>query len=61
LIAEVDGWQSNGTRSAFEDDRARDARLRLLGFDVLRFTWRQLEDDGPAVAKIIRALLHAEA
>lgn len=61
LIVEVDGWESHGTRSAFEDDRARDARLRLLGFDVLRFTWRQLEDDAPAVAKTIRALLHAVA
>ena len=45
LVVEVDGWESHGTRSAFEDDRARDARLKLLGFDVLRFTWRQVEDD----------------
>jgi very-short-patch-repair endonuclease len=55
------GGNPYGTRSAFEDDRARDARLRLLGFDVLRFTWRQLEDDAPSVAKTIRALLHAVA
>lgn len=61
LIVEVDGWESHGTRSAFEEDRARDARLRLLGFDVLRFTWRQLEEDSPAVARAIRALLHAAA
>ena len=61
LIVEVDGWESHGTRSAFEEDRARDARLRLRGFDVLRFTWRQLEEDSPAVARAIRALLHAAA
>ncbi len=61
LIVEVDGWESHGTRSAFEDDRARDARLRLLGFDVLRFTWRQVADDGAYVAKAIRTLLHAAA
>jgi very-short-patch-repair endonuclease len=61
LIVEVDGWESHGTRSAFEEDRARDARLRLLGFNVLRFTWRQLEEDSPAVARAIRALLHAAA
>jgi very-short-patch-repair endonuclease len=39
LIVEVDGWESHRTRSAFEEDRARDARLKLLGSDVLRFTW----------------------
>ena len=61
LIVEVDGWESHGTRSAFEDDRARDARLRLLGFDVLRFTWRQVADDGAYVAKAIRTLLRAAA
>ena len=61
LFVEVDGWESHGTRSAFEDDRARDARLRLLGFDVLRFTWRQLADDGANVAKAIRRLLRAAA
>lgn len=61
LIVEVDGWESHSTRSAFEDDRARDARLRLLGFDVLRFTWRQVEDDGAYVAKAIRTLLRAAA
>ena len=34
LIVEVDGWDSHRTRSAFEEDRARDARLaaaRLRG------------------------------
>jgi len=31
LIVEVDGWGSHGTRSAFEEDRARDARLATLG------------------------------
>jgi very-short-patch-repair endonuclease len=57
LIVEADGWESHGTRSAFEEDRARDARLKVLGFDVLRFTWRQIESDSAAVAATIRALL----
>ena len=43
LVVEMDGWQCHRTRSAFEEDRARDARLKLLGFEVLRFTWRQVE------------------
>jgi very-short-patch-repair endonuclease len=57
LIVEVDGWESHRTRSAFEEDRARDARLKLLGFEVLRFTWRQVENERRGVAGTIRALL----
>jgi very-short-patch-repair endonuclease len=61
LVVEVDGWESHRTRSAFEDDRARDARLKLRGLDVLRFTWWQLDDDAPDVARTIRGLLRAAA
>jgi len=57
LIVEVDGWEAHRTRSAFEHDRARDARLKLLGYDVLRFTWRQVEADPRIVAGTIRVLL----
>jgi very-short-patch-repair endonuclease len=57
LIVEVDGWESHGTRSAFEEDRARDARLKLLGYDVLRFTWWQVGSDAHTVAATVRALL----
>jgi very-short-patch-repair endonuclease len=57
LIVEVDGWESHRTRSAFEEDRARDARLTVLGYQVLRYTWRQVEDDASAVAQTVRELL----
>jgi very-short-patch-repair endonuclease len=57
LIVEVDGWESHRSRSAFEEDRARDAWLKVLGYDVLRFTWRQIETDASSVAAAIRALL----
>jgi very-short-patch-repair endonuclease len=57
LIVEVDGWESHRTRSAFEEDRARDARLKLLGSDVLRFTWRRIETDAAAVTAAIRGML----
>jgi very-short-patch-repair endonuclease len=61
LVAEVDGWESHRTRSAFEVDRARDVRLALLGYEVVRFTWRQIGDDGQGVAKTIRALLRVRS
>jgi very-short-patch-repair endonuclease len=57
LIVEVDGWDAHRSRSAFEEDRVRDARLKLLGYEVVRFTWRRLSRDRSAVAKTIRALL----
>lgn len=61
LIVEVDGWGSHGTRSAFEEDRARDARLATLGYSVVRFTWRQVTRDPSGVAATIRALLRARS
>jgi very-short-patch-repair endonuclease len=59
LVVEVDGWEGHGSKSAFEDDRARDARLTSLGYRVLRFTWRQLNDEPGEVAAILRQLLTA--
>jgi very-short-patch-repair endonuclease len=57
LIVEVDGWEAHRTRSAFEEDRARDVRLRLLGYTVVRFTWRQLTEHPGEVAATVRAFL----
>ena len=57
LIVEVDGWETHGTRTAFEDDRARDAWLTAQGYRVVRFTWRQVTREGPLVAGTVRQLL----
>jgi very-short-patch-repair endonuclease len=57
LVVEVDGWDSHRSRSAFEEDRSRDARLALLGYRVVRFTWRQIDHDRAGVARTIRELL----
>lgn len=43
LIVELDGYESHGTRAAFERDRARDRRLVADGWRVARITWRQIE------------------
>jgi very-short-patch-repair endonuclease len=61
LIVEVDGWESHRTRSAFEEDRARDASLAVLGYEVVRFTWRQISEEGPGVARTLRVLLRARS
>jgi len=57
LIVETDGWEGHRGRQAFEDDRERDAYLRLRGYEVLRFTWRQLVNNPGFVAAVLRRYL----
>ncbi|HEX6117570.1 MAG TPA: type IV toxin-antitoxin system AbiEi family antitoxin domain-containing protein [Solirubrobacterales bacterium] len=57
LVAETDGWETHGTRRAFERDRRRDQLLLRAGYRTVRFTWRQLRDDPAWVAETVRAAL----
>jgi very-short-patch-repair endonuclease len=57
LVVETDGWQGHRGRVAFEADRAKDLELKLLGYEVVRFTYRQVEKRPAAVAAKLRALL----
>ena len=41
-IVEVDGYETHGTRTAFQSDRARDRRLKLMGYDTVHFTWHDV-------------------
>lgn len=59
LVVELDGYEFHHTRAAFERDRARDARLQLAGYSVLRVTHRMLEREPAAVTARIRGLLAA--
>jgi very-short-patch-repair endonuclease len=57
LVVETDGWDAHRGRQAFEDDRVRDAYLRLRGYEVLRFSWRQVFDDPKSVVAVLRRYL----
>jgi hypothetical protein len=59
LIVETDGHEDHGTRTAFERDRARDARLTALGYRVVRFTHRQLTREPDLIAATLVALIDA--
>jgi predicted transcriptional regulator of viral defense system len=59
VVAELDGYAGHGTRTAFREDRARDRRLRVAGYDVVRIAWTQLEDEPESIAADLRALLAA--
>jgi len=57
VLVETDGWGTHGRRQAFEDDRAKDADLAARGYVVIRFTWRQLEEEPYIVAARLAAAL----
>jgi very-short-patch-repair endonuclease len=57
VIVETDGYRYHSGRAAFEHDYARQARLIALGFEVLRFTWRQVVDEPGEVVAALRARL----
>jgi very-short-patch-repair endonuclease len=57
VVVEIDGHRYHGTRTAFERDRARDARLTLAGYRVVRFTYRRLIREPAAVASVVIGLL----
>jgi len=62
LVVEVDGFRYHGGRNAFERDRAKGATPTAAGFDVMRVTWRQMEDEAYAViARLAQALAWAQA
>jgi hypothetical protein len=57
LVVETDGAATHLTPTAFEEDRRRDAALQVAGLRVVRFTWRQITDDGRRVVEVVCALL----
>jgi very-short-patch-repair endonuclease len=57
LIVETDGYKYHSGREAFEDDRTRDLRLKTLGYEVVRLSYRQVVDESPRVADLLAAIL----
>lgn len=50
LIVETDGYASHGRNRSFERDHERDAHLRDAGYEVSRFTYRQVTERADWVA-----------
>lgn len=57
LIVETDGYRYHRGRASFEHDRSRDAAFSAAGFEVLRFSWRQVVDDPNEVIAAVRTRL----
>jgi hypothetical protein len=45
LIVELDSWEYHRTPAAFEQDRRRDARLKMKGYTVVRVTGAWMADE----------------
>ena len=58
LVVETDSYRYHSDRVAFGADRARDHKLKLRGFEVLRFTDRELSAEPLAVVASLQAHLH---
>jgi very-short-patch-repair endonuclease len=57
LIVETDGYRYHRGQQEFEDDHARDLDLRALGFEVRRFTYRQVTGNPGRIAATLREAL----
>lgn len=45
LVVETDGYRYHRGRTAFENDHARDLDLRVLGYEAMRFSDRQITEE----------------
>src|ERR1700755_668726 len=57
LIVETDGYRFHRGAQAFEDDHDRDLGLRARGYEVHRFTYRQVTEQPAQLAAALRNAL----
>jgi very-short-patch-repair endonuclease len=59
LVVEVDGWETHRTRRAFHQDRRRDQILQAAGWQVLRFTDRDVRRAPEHVTETVLSVLRS--
>jgi hypothetical protein len=57
LAIELDGFEAHTSLESFRHDRVRQNDLVNAGWTVLRYVWRDVEDQSPAVARGVVAAL----
>lgn len=57
LVVELDGKDAHRTPAQLEADERRAADLRRQGWEVVRFSWEQVQFEAPAVAAYLRSRL----
>ena len=59
VAIEIDGWAFHSDQAAFQNDRVRQNRLALQGWQVLRFTWLDLTQHPERLLAAIRKAIRA--
>lgn len=57
VAIEIDGWAFHSDQQSFQNDRARQNKLALRGWQVLRFTWLDITQHPERVLAEIRAAI----
>ena len=57
LVAETDGYETHGTREAFEHDRQRDRDMLIDGIRTTRITYRKATEQRSALGDELTKLL----
>jgi len=57
VVVETDGYRYHRGKEAFADDRRRDLELKVLGYEVIRISERQLDEEPDQVATNVLAIL----
>lgn len=57
LVVETDGYRYHRGRQAFEDDHLRDLELLARGFQVIRVSEKQVDEEPRQVAEVVSAAL----
>lgn len=60
LIVETDSYLYHRGEAAFQEDRERDFDLRRRGYDVIRLSERQIDDQPARVAETLAVMLSAD-
>jgi hypothetical protein len=61
LVVEVDGHAFHEQRQVQRNDRRRDLQLLRSGWRVVRFSWLDLREDGPAIAELLLDIVNGPA
>lgn len=61
LVVELDSWQYHAGKAAFRRDRVRDRRLKLAGWEPVRVTAWDLEEDPDRLEADLLGLLRVAA
>jgi very-short-patch-repair endonuclease len=59
VAIETDGWAFHTNQEDFQNDRERQNKIMLLGWQVLRFTWLDLTEYPQRVLAVIRSATSA--